>query len=540
MKASPTANGKQSEPSRLSRRSRRAVIGAAVGLAVAGGVGTTLWPAGAAQHQPGKAAAPADWVTYSGGRLSYRTDAQGNRVPDFSQVGYDDGDRPLPHRPVVATVSPAPSGDDTARIQAAVEQAGTRPSGGAVLLKPGTYRIGGTIAVDRSNVVLRGSGQGPGGTLLAGTGKPHTLVEVGGGGAITQSGAAYPVTDAYVPVGSRTVHVSGAAGHFRAGERIVVQRPIERNWIHAIGMDRIPPRPGGTPSSQWKPSSGHQFERTVAAVSGDTVTLDVPLPQALEKQYTHATVWPYSFPGRIGEAGVEDLAGDGRAFESDPSWHGGGYFASALVSVDAAENSWVRSVTANHFGSAFAFGTGALHDTMLDTASLAESVPLDIHAQPVAYTLSGQQNLVNGCRVTGTNLHAWATQARVPGPNVITRCSAVNTGSRILDAGPHQRWATGTLYDDVTMDASGKLSLKDRRWMGSGQGWAGANDVAWNCSVGTYEVEDPPTAHNWSIGCTGTKAPAASGHEPGEFQSPGTRVRPESLYAEQLRERVGG
>ncbi|MGW7003236.1 hypothetical protein ACWGCW_10505 [Streptomyces sp. NPDC054933] len=447
------------------------------------------------------------------------------------------GATPPPPAPV--TLSPAASGDDTARIQAAIERAGGTSGGDAVLLKPGTYRIGGTVRVDRSGVVLRGSGAGAQGTVLTGTGKPHTLVTVGGSGQIAQNGSAYPVTDGYVPVGARTVHVSGAATHFSAGDRIVVQRPIEQNWIHAIGMDHIPPRPGGQPSTQWKPSSGHEFERTVAGVSGDTITLDVPLPQALEKQYTHAAVWKYTFDGRISEAGVENLSGNGKAFESDPSWHGGGYFNSALVSVDAAENSWVRAVTANRFGSAFSFGTGALHDSMLDTRSLDASVPQDIHAQPVAYTVSGQQTLIENCAVTGSNLHAWATQARIPGPNVITNCTATNTGSRLLDAGPHQRWATGTLYDRITMDSTGTLALHDRQWMGSGQGWAGANDVAWNCSVGKYQVEDPPTAHNWAIGCTGTQAPPAGGHRPGEFQSSGAHVLPDSLYQEQLKERHG-
>ena len=512
------------------RRNRIALAAGGAALLLAGAAGAGLAAANATTQ-----AAGTTWVGFSGGKLSYGTDAQGNRVPDFSSVGYHAGDRAIPVVPVTTVLGPTASGDDTARIQAAIEHT----AHGAVLLKPGSYRIGGTIAVDRSGVVLRGSGDG---TVLVGTGKPHTLVTVGGAGAggVTQVGSAYPVTDSYVPVGGTTVHVSGAATHFKPGERIVVQRPWEQAWIHAIGMDHIPPRPGGHPSTQWSPGPGNTFERTVKAVAGDAITLDVPLPQALEKQYAHSTVWAYSYANRISEAGVEDLSGDGKAFEKDPSWHGGGYFASALVTIGAAENSWGRNLTAHHFGSAFAFGGGALRDSLVGTASLDASVPLDIHAQPVAYTLSGQQTLISGCRVTGTNQHAWATQARIAGPNVITNCSAVNTGSLLLDAGPHQRWATGTLYDDVTMDKSGKLALHDRQWMGSGQGWAGANDVAWNSAVGTLYLEGPPTAHNWAIGPVGTLAQPGSGHVMGSVQSAGTHLLPTSLYAEQLKERLGG
>ncbi|WP_208865178.1 hypothetical protein [Amycolatopsis rubida] len=59
------------------------------------------------------------------------------------------------------------------------------------------------------------------------------------------------------------------------------------------------------------------------------------------------------------------------------------------------------------------------------------------------YTISGQETPVRQCVVTGSNVHAWVTQARVPGPHVASRCTATNTGSRILDAGPHQRWPAG-------------------------------------------------------------------------------------------------
>ncbi|MGW7008407.1 hypothetical protein ACWGCW_37885, partial [Streptomyces sp. NPDC054933] len=74
------------------RRRRYAVLGAAA-LAVAGGLTTTYWQADASPHTSAAATtkATADWVAFSGGKLSYRTDAQGNRVPDFSSVGYHGG-----------------------------------------------------------------------------------------------------------------------------------------------------------------------------------------------------------------------------------------------------------------------------------------------------------------------------------------------------------------------------------------------------------------------------------------------------------------
>jgi len=476
---------------------------------------------------------PKTWITFKDGKLTYHADAYGNRIPDFSSVGYQHGDRGLPHRPVVTALAPKTSGDDTARIQSAVDRAAAN-GGGAVLLKPGTYRIGGTVRLNRPGVVLRGSGAK---TVLAGTGRPHTLVSIGGPGRVTRAGPALRVTDQYVPVGSDIVHVNGAAQHFARGDRVIVQRPMGNKWIHEIGMDRIPPRPDGERVVQWPAGTGHEFQRTVRRVSGNTLVLDVPLPQALESKYTKATVWKYRFPGRIRESGLEHLTGNGQAFEADPSWRDTGYFDSRLVSIDNAENSWVRSVTATRFGQAFAFGSGALHSTILNTQSLDVSVPDEVQGTPAAYSISGQQTLIRNCRVKGTNVQPWATMSRVPGPNVVTNCTAVNTGSGLLLAGPHQRWATGTLYDRVRMNVTGTLAIEDRRWMGTGQGWAGANNVLWNCSVGSYKVEKPPTAYNWAVGCTGRHMPTAPNRNPGQVQSPGAHVRPDSLYQQQLLER---
>lgn len=520
---------------------RRRIIVYSTALACVAGLGVGVFTASASEKSGAtRAAVSTDWLTYSNGALQYRKDKQGNRIPDFSQVGYHAGDKAIPSVPVEKSLAPTPSGDDTGRIQAALNAVAATGRPGAVLLKPGTYRLSGTVRITASGLVLRGSGASGGNrTLLQGTGKPHALIQIGAAsGKPVRVGTALPVTDTYVPVGATTLHATGAATSLKVGDRIVVQRPQEKNWITAIGMDKIPNRPSGTPSKQWTPGSGLQFERTVTGVSGTTVSLDVPLTNALEKAYTQATIWKYTFAQRVSESGVEDLAGDGRAMESEPSWHDSGYFQTTLVAVDGTENSWVRNVTATRFGQAYVLGNEALRVSVLNTKSLQEGVPQDIHATPVAYTISGQQDLVSACTVTGSNLHAWSTMGRVAGPDVFTNCTATNTGPRGMDAGPHMKWATGVLYDHMTMDSSGFIQLQDRSWMGSGQGWAGANSVLYNVSAGHWLVENPPTAHNWAIGITGTPKPTSPGHVLGEIQSAGKPLTaPASLYTQQLAER---
>ena len=509
-------------------------------------------PAAAASTAgPAAAAAPTSWLTFANGHLTYGSDSQGNRIPDFSYAGYGNGKSPLPTAPVAVTLQPNPAGDDTARIQAALAKVSALPPAsdglrGAVLLAPGTFRLAGPLAINASGVVLRGSGSGPSGTRLVATGTPRAVITLAGTGQRQAAGPQVAVTDDYVPIGATTFHVAGTAG-LKVGQQVVVQRPQEQNWIHAIGMDQIPQRPGGG-TVQWKPNAGLQFERTITAISAgtDTVTIDIPLTNALEKQYTHAVVWPYTFPGRITNVGVEHLSADGLAFTTAPNYATSGYFQSAFASFAAVDGAWARDIVADDFGSGMGdVGESAKRVTIEDTSALGmeKAVPQDIHAQPVAYTLTGQQSLVLRCQVSGSNLHAWATQALTAGPNVFSDCTATNVGGKRFDAGPHQRWASGTLYDHVVMregaggTSATELSLIDRNNEGSGQGWAGATQVAWNSDTGTYAFQSPPTSYNWDFGALGKASPPLVPGFPAVTVSAGTPVAPESLYAEQLAER---
>src|SRR5436853_6755619 len=62
------------------------------------------------------------WLQMVNGHLVYGQDAQGNQIPDFSAVGYGGGGVPLPNVPTQITLNPQSTGDDTPRIQQALDQ----------------------------------------------------------------------------------------------------------------------------------------------------------------------------------------------------------------------------------------------------------------------------------------------------------------------------------------------------------------------------------------------------------------------------------
>ncbi|EFG04175.1 Peptidoglycan-binding LysM (plasmid) [Streptomyces clavuligerus] len=475
-----------------------------------------------AQGAPSTTAAPrVNWLGMNGDKLAYGRDAQGNRVPDYSYAGYRGGGVPLPAVPARVTV-PAPSGqDDTAALQQAIDTASALPPDaqgfrGAVRLGPGRYRIGGTLRVTASGVVIRGSG---GATVLAADGaRSRTLITFGAKSSYGVVGTPARVTDDYVPVGSGTLTLSSTAG-LSVGDAVVVERPTTQAWIDAIGMKGI-----------FTPDWSLRFERRITAISGNRITLDIPLTNALEQQYTQATVYRYTFP-RISQVGLENLSADGGAMTAAPDYSSTFYNA-ALWEFNAVEDSWVSNVVANRFGGAgqTALGPQSRRVSVLRTQML-DMVTTDSSARSNAYLLQGQQNLVQDCRVTATKVHAFTTYGRQAGPNVFSRCTA-ELVQTTYDSGGHQRWGSGTLYDQLRVD--GTLLLVNNGTRGSGHGWSDANSTAYNCVTEGYRIQGPPTAHNWSFGCTGTLLDNSDG----EVVSPGKPVLPASLYDQQLADRT--
>ncbi len=223
------------------------------------------------------------------GKLAYMKDSMGNRLPDFSHVGYHSGESAIPHVPVKITLEPG-SGDDTRRIQDALEKIGTHPidkSGhrGALLLKQGDYRVEGTLTFNYSGIVLRGEGDGRDGTVIIATGyddykykrtlitvgpKPDTLEPHTSHRYATATGqikllpeSKQAIVDSYVPVGSCSFEVSSAS-NYKTGDNIVIFRPSTANWIHSIGCDQLEPRWAGIRDIRWVKESeapGFYYQR---------------------------------------------------------------------------------------------------------------------------------------------------------------------------------------------------------------------------------------------------------------------------------------
>lgn len=531
------------------------------------------------------------------GKLEYKSYSnKGDIIPDFSNCGYMGGGVAIPDLPIVAVVESPSKGDDTPMIQSVINTVSKlRPDKdgfrGAILIKRGVYNISSPLKITTGGIVLRGEGNNKesGTVLLATSTNKYNVIELGINAKLTPViSSEQCITDKYVPSGSKIIHVKDAGKTFKVGDNVVVHRPSTAEWIHVIGMDSIAPRPlkGETTkesflrfrkygdntntngTKQWEAGSKDLiFERTIVSIDGDKVTLDIPLVNALQQEFGGAKIYKYNFPERIAQCGIENLYGmsvyDPSVKEKDKyigEYNADENHANNFVFCNAIENAWIRNVSVEQFDCCVWTSSSAKFITGQDL-SATNPVSVITGGRRYAYSVWGQMCLFQRC-YSSHHRHEFVLGATVAGPNAF-----VDGGGDMTFASsePHQRWAAGCLYDNITIKGpDGSLLSVNRGWYGSGHGWSGAQIVFWNCSAPVIMVMQPPTAQNFAIGSNGTirdkwvengrrsTIAAINGVSRSNFQDKGLisvgdgwieladqTVNPKSLYYQQLKDRLG-
>jgi hypothetical protein len=377
------------------------------------------------------------------------------------------------------------------------------------------------------------------GTTFTMTGPPFLFLRMAGVGSWQSVGPTATMTDAYVPSGATSFHVNDASG-FSPGQTVLVRRPVTAAWIHFMKMDSL--FRSGAHQTWIAAGSSITTDRVIAAVTGNEITLDVPLTDSFDSQYVNppgGTVREYTFPGRISQVGAEHftvIAHPVNVDISEPQYTG--------LSVSAVIDAWAEDIVFQDTQNTVTISTNVKQMT-LDGVHVKHTVR-HTGDGPADFALSGTQLLAQDCSVTGRG-DTWAavTQSRVTGPVVLLNFFADDRG---FD--PHQRWATGLLCDGCafpnsrTSDKAG-IAYSNRGILGSGHGWDAGWAVAWNVTAATFTVQQPPGVQNFCIGCIGTiltqAQPGGNGTllPNGVYDSHGTPVTPASLYLAQLCERLG-
>ena len=474
------------------------------------------------------------------GKLIYTPDSQGNVIPDFSGVGYMNSESPIPTVGVVKTVN-AGVGDNLANIQSAINEVAALTLDangfrGTILFKAGTYNISNSITISVSGIVLRGEGfDGTGTNVIATKTSQHNLINFKGtSGISTISSSTKAITNSYLPIGAKQVTV--ASGHtFVVGDAVLVHRIPNDAWISLLGMDKLTAvMPQDPTTVDWVASAYDLYsQRKVTAVNGNIITLDAPIMDVIDPAYSTGELMKYT-SNRIQKCGIENMRiSSYYASETDEN-HGW-----EAISFDNIINAWARNIEVFYFGySAVNIGSSASWITV-DNCKMLDAKSILTGGRRYSFNVDGQRNLVQNC-TTRRGRHDYVNGSRTCGPNVFYNCTSTLQNS---DIGPHHRWSTGILFDNIV--GNGSQDVQNRLDSGSGHGWSGGQIMFWNCTAGKMIVQDPPgDERNWAIGC---KSPVITNvgdwttEVLGTVESKGTFITAiPSLFQAQLNERLGG
>ena len=454
----------------------------------------------------------------------------GNRMPDFSRVGFREGLEEIPflneENSFVIRLEPNATGDDTERIHAAIAEVGRQPIGehgfrGVVELAPGIFRTSGEegIRLNKSGVVLRGSGQGPDGTVIqyshlhgirGASGWRNAAVGITVGTTdwqqTVQLSNQTAVVPGWYPVGTNRITLEDARA-FSEGDRIRLRRVPTLDWVNFMNMTMAgwwgfptnqAPAEGAVPARNY----ALNFEHIIKRIDGNNIYLNTPLVQGLYIPIDEeATVSLINDENRIMNVGVENLRikaiRENNGKELDDLNRG-----RTAVRIIGVRDAFVRDITTVYF----IFGAVNIHNNTTNISVLNSSYlrPDVLYASARLYAFcvdaSTATNILFAGNYAQEARYEFVTGSSVGGPIVFT--DGVGELSRL---GPqtHHRWATGVLFDNIRMIDGGQFRIANRGSNGSGHGWAGANSVIWNVISHDVMVARPPTAQNFIVGTGG-------------------------------------
>ncbi len=533
--------------------------GSSSGVTSTGDVSTGATETGSSPDLPGEAGwrsvlYPEDWTPAF-------TGPEGRFLHDFSYAGYRNGESELAQDlaeltiDVVADHGADPGGmqDTTAAFQAALDAAGE--AGGAIVTVPaGLYRIDGVLTVDASRVVLRGVGAAQSKLWFTQFMGMSYKSHLSFAGALKLADETLLTADGE----SRSATISVAdAGAYKVGDDVAVGFVITPEFVAEHGMT-------GTWmvfNDKWQSF----YWRTVVAVAGDTLTLDVPLRYPV-KVRDKASVQRVT--GYLREVGVEDL-GVANAVGWDDAWAQEQVHA---LSFHAVKDAWVRGVASypspgapkdglakgRHLQSG---GIKVLQGKRVTIADSTMALAEDRGGGGNGYLFEVSQSsevLVRDC--TGdAGRHNFIQNWGFGATGIVWLRIHSKNGEAVavkdLDFGLpglsefHHSLATANLIDQSTVDDG--WGAVNRNAESSGAGHSSTQSVVWN-PAGSGVVRSRQFGHGYVIGPgpfvkleTGLGTPDAKGTEPEDFvepvpkDAPGPLI-PQSLYEDQLARRIGG
>jgi hypothetical protein len=318
------------------------------------------------------------------------------------------------------------------------------------------------------------------------------------------------------------------------GDCLVLHHPSTAAWLEAVRFGET----AGDPP--WAPGEiDLVFLRTLTRIEGNTIQVDAPIPHDLDRSLSESIVYRYTGESVRRECGVEQLR-----VEIERPADGSAPKTTTALRLTGVTDSWVRHVTVTHFSKSGILLQQANRVSVLNCRSFDPLSPIK-GGKRYNFNVDNPANHILFKHCEGRNgRHTFVTNGGAAVSDVVfTQCTSSLDYSASEN---HRRWGSAFLWDQITFTRPKTrllLGMYTRGNWGTGHGWTGTYQVAWNVSTpanGVIINQHPPIGQNFAIGCQaqvlskGSFGPNIQGWTEGTGKTP---VIP-SLYEAQLQDRL--
>jgi len=355
-----------------------------------------------------------------------------------------------------------------------------------------------TVIINRDNVIIDG------GELNINTKTCINII-----GKKIKESKKYLLTDNYYPSGSAVfnLNISNIKDNdLRVGDEVLISYKTNNKWITKLNMSKF-----------WKNGITMNWFSKISEVQGNQIKLDIPITYGLNKEYGDFYLAKYT-NNRIKNIIIRNI-------KISTSLKDEGTIG---IYLENCENVLIENVETKGFDRGIKISDGANHITVNNCIVYEANTPVE-GGNRYAYEIDAGNNcLIQNCKAYKSR-HPYAGGGRCCGPHVFYNCQAIDN-MKTATSQPHRLWGNGFLYDNI-IESNG-IDFENREDSGSGHGWAAANCIAWNCDA-RMVCENPPTARNFFIGCTGGRGEFYKGNKSRPMHtiiSEGKKVEPRSLF----------
>lgn len=537
---------------------------------------------------------------FSNSPLGYLENERGDKIIDFSYAGYKGSGISLPEFDSVIDeediITLTPNGvDDTLQIQNAINTISSQSINsngfrGGVLLTSGVFYISDRVDISTGGIIIKGSGgdiRSQHRTIIVDNSvNEWATFFVNPGGRPQLESDSKEIMDDYVAVGSFEFTVSDI-NNLNVGDNIIVNINPQQKWIDDQQYANV----GG----HWDNISFFQdhlkLERVITNINqaNNLIQINSPITSSINKldNYNFGSIQKINVDTRQKNIGFEDFilvsdydcdVVDSDGYNSDENHAGVGiYFFNG-------KNGWAKNLTGFYYKSAFIRSRNYISSAenrwevfwglTVEDCAMFDGISLDTPTNHVGtreyyFDINSPSSLIQRCY--GRNArHTYILNSPT---NLVAFLDCLAEDEH-LSSEPHQFYATGVLFDNVSTDGVLRLNAVHN----GVHGQRAANSMIWNTTSynkrtfeGDIHIDKPLNGlgEQWLIGAKlnsleagddfynapniqspsrkfGTATPQTYYGEPeyyiGEpahIEHIDNHVYPRSLYLRQLKDRLG-